>query len=291
MKIITYLFTILNLLNASFIFAQDLKIDSDGNYVSSDKLSLDASNAIYEVSGKILLENFQKDQESYIQIGLAPFGKDGEKLNKINDFASPFDDSTNGYILLDTITLEKDGTFDFSKKIKLSGDDLKEVSFVVGASLAKGATLTISDLKLIPQKTAQAENTTENAGIGTSSNQSSTYKNQLNENSTSTSGDKTFEKKQEDVTPEKQSNSVLDSRRTIFVNSEIGSDKFQGLRRTRGQVDGPKKTIKSALDRVSDGDIIVLQQTKNPYIVSTLKTKSGGNLIIRAEGTVVIRAK
>ena len=100
------------------------------------------------------------------------------------------------------------------------------------------------------------------------------------------------ESKQDTPTEKNKQNVSLDATRVIFVNSYLGSDNLSGLKRIRGQADGPKKTIKSALYVVEDGDTIVLQESNEPYEVGSLiKTKSGKCLIIRPEGRAVIKAK
>lgn len=272
------------------LYAQDLKIDAAGNYISSERISLESPSSIYEVSGKIRLERLQNGQEAYLLIGLSPFGRNGEKLQEVDDFPDPAGRESDGYILLDAIVFDKSGTFDFLRKIKLCGENLKQVSFVVGAYLEKGAVLTVSDLKLAPQNNPQAGIDKPSPSI--LSEKSVGYKKIQNADARiGLSADGVGLREEIDGRSTMPKGSAEDFRRTIYVNSEIGSDKFQGLKRARGQSDGPKKTVKSALDSSASGDNIVLQRTKTPYKIATIKTKPGGNLAIRAEGAVVIRAE
>lgn len=272
-------------------FAETLEIKKDGNYISSQKIQLsEDSDVIYNITGIIELKDSAKDSNSYVIIGLAPYDLNGDALQAVNDFPMPFAENQDGYITLDILEISQNGKYQVSRKIKLGGE-VKKVSFVIGASLADGAKIFVSDFQMTPEDKNVSTNSNTNSTGSSSSSPTSISTNTSNNNATSPliylKKDNTKPENTEKATP----NSFV-SRRIIFVNSELGSDKLSGLKRFRGQADGPKKTIKSALNTVLDGDHIVLQGSNAPYeLASEIKSKSGQILVIRAEGKVIIKAK
>lgn len=275
---------------SAMLMAEPLVITNDGNYLSAEKIDLAGAGAIYEVCGTFTLENVPNGPESYIKIGLAPYDKTGEPLQSSDDFPLPFGENPeDGFISLDTLIFDKNLSYKFSRKIKLSGAELGKVSLVVGASLAKGAKLTVIDLKMIPYNEADFENppnrgrfyeTKVKAGNGYAANALNANIKDATSNESAKTGD----------SPEAAPQSA-NVRRIIYVNSENGSDNFAGLRKMRGQADGPKKTIKSAINSSKNGDEIVLQKSKSVYEVVDLRAKPGQTLVVRAEGSAVIRRK
>lgn len=285
------IFTYIIFLTAGIVFANTSEIKKDGNYISSQKIQLsEDSDVIYNITGIIELKDSHKDLNSYVQIGLLPYDLDGKALQTENDFSMPFAENQDGYIALDLLDISQNGKYQVSRKIKLGGE-VKKVSFVIGVSLADGAKILVSDFQMTPEdKNAPAVPATSSTGSSISS-LTSISTNTSNENSTSQLISLKTDNTKAKNTEKETSNSFV-SRRIIFVNSELGSDKLSGLKRFRGQADGPKKTIKSALNVVSEGDHIVLQESNVPYELSSeIKSKSGQILVIRAEGKVIIKAK
>lgn len=285
------IFTYIIFLTAGIVFANTSEIKKDGNYISSQKIQLsEDSDVIYNITGIIELKDSAKDSNSYVIIGLAPYDLNGDALQAVNDFPMPFAENQDGYITLDILEISQNGKYQVSRKIKLGGE-VKKVSFVIGASLADGAKIFVSDFQMTPEDKNAQTGITTSATENSTSSQTSVLKNASNESSTS----QPISLKEENTKAkniEKTSSNSFDSRRIIFVNSELGSDKLSGLKRFRGQADGPKKTIKSALNTVLDGDHIVLQGSNAPYeLASEIKSKSGQILVIRAEGKVIIKAK
>lgn len=285
------IFTYIIFLTAGIVFANTSEIKKDGNYISSQKIQLsEDSDVIYNITGIIELKDSAKDSNSYVIIGLAPYDLNGDALQAVNDFPMPFAENQDGYITLDILEISQNGKYQVSRKIKLGGE-VKKVSFVIGASLADGAKIFVSDFQMTPEDKNVSTNSNTNSTGSSSSSPTSISTNTSNNNATSPliylKKDNTKPENTDKATP----NSFV-SRRIIFVNSELGSDKLSGLKRFRGQADGPKKTIKSALNVISEGDHIVLQESNVPYELSSeIKSKSGQILVIRAEGKVIIKAK
>ena len=91
---------------------------------------------------------------------------------------------------------------------------------------------------------------------------------------------------------ETKPNAKVDSNKFIYVNPELGSDNFAGLKSVRGQVDGPKRTLRAALRTVASGNEIVLQQSNTPFEVSDKITlKPGEHIVVRPEGFAKITVK
>ena len=270
--------------------AEPLVIVSDGNYRSNEIISLGDADSLYEISGKLFLENAKVGQESYIEIGLVPYGADGKNINEINDFPLPFENADKGYILIDSFVFDKNLLHNYARKIKLGGSELAKVSVVVGASLAKDAKLTVADLKIAPVADSQpASNSSASASLAKS------YSGAFADSGKSSSDSKTELLQNESVPASERlqigSFNAAVLPRAIYVNSEIGSDNFAGLSKTRGQADGPKRTIKSAANSASAGDFIVLQQTNTPYEVSSIRPRAGQTLKIRALGKAVLTSR
>lgn len=285
----TFVFTCLLLFGIAF--AETLEIKIDGNYVSSQRISLsEDKNTVYNITGTIELRDSTQNVTSYALLGLVPYDADGNSLQSINDFPLPFAENQDGYIALDTLEISQNGKYPISRKIKLAGE-VKSVSFVIGASLADGAKILVSDFQMEAKNSATNVETSSNLSLRdgyskVETNQISSISKKSANTVISVKEDK------QDTLTETIQNVVFDTTRIIFVNSYLGSDNLSGLKRIRGQADGPKKTIKSALYVVEDGDTIVLQESNEPYEVGSLiKTKSGKCLIIRPEGRAVIKAK
>lgn len=284
-----FVFTCLLLFGIAF--AETLEIKRDGNYVSSQRISLsEDKNTVYNITGTIELRDSTQNVTSYALLGLVPYDADGNSLQSINDFPLPFAENQDGYIALDTLEISQNGKYPISRKIKLAGE-VKSVSFVIGASLADGAKILVSDFQMEAKNSATNVETSSNLSLRdgyskVETNQISSISKKSANTVISVKEDK------QDTLTETIQNVVFDTTRIIFVNSYLGSDNLSGLKRIRGQADGPKKTIKSALYVVEDGDTIVLQESNEPYEVGSLiKTKSGKCLIIRPEGRAVIKAK
>lgn len=284
-------FVYITLSITGIVFAETLEIKKDGNYVSSQKIQLlEDSDVIYNITGVLELKDAVKGLNSYVQIGLVPYDLDGKALQTENDFSMPFAENQDGYIALDLLDISQNGKYQVSRKIKLGGE-VKKVSFVIGASLADGVKILVSDFQMTPEDKNVSTNIRANSIDSISSSAKDLSTNNSKENTSETLI--SIKENNKDVTKSKYTKTnSLDSRRIIFVNSDIGSDNLSGLKRARGQIDGPKKTIKSAINILSEGDHIVLQETKIPYeIASEIKSKFGQMLVIRAEGKVIIKAK
>lgn len=273
------------------VFAETLEIKKDGNYVSSQKIQLSEDrDIIYNITGIIELEDSPKDLNSYVTIGLVPYDLNGDALQAVNDFSMPFAENQDGYITLDLLDISQNGKYQVSRKIKLGGE-VKNVSFVIGASLADGAKILVSDFQMILEDKNVSTDISTNSVGGTNSSSTHISINTTIESPTPALISLKKDNAKRENTEKAGYNSSV-SRRIIFVNSDLGSDKLSGLKRFRGQADGPKKTIKSALSIVREGDHIVLQESNVPYkLASEIKSKSGQMLVIRAEGKVIIKAK
>lgn len=268
--------------------AQDLEIERDGNYISSERVSVE-SGGVYELSGRFILSGVANGSESYVQIGLIPYGESGEALQKGNYFPSPLEGNESGFILVDTVVIEKNAEFDFKRKIKLGGSELKSLAFVVGASLSEGAKLSVDNLKLVAVDELSAE-ASASSGLGSSES----YEGVADDASLvseARAGIKTLNSESSETDGDTAKSKFANLRRIIYVNADFGSDNFEGLRRVRGQADGPKKTIKAAISSAVDGDQLVLQESANAYEVGVIKPKGGQTLVIRAEGKATVKAK
>lgn len=291
MKVSSLILAAAGVFASNIAFAESLVIEADGNYVSSEQIQLSGSaETLYDVTGTFTLSGVPNGPEAYVIVGLVPYGSDGDALQTKNDFSALFEIEGNGYMSIDTIEFPKDGSVTLNRRIRLGGSELKHVSFVVGAALEKGAKLTVSDLKMVPVDEASAA---DSSSVGLAKNNSSRSGSALIDGkNVLSSKDAALDIKKDKNSDSKKNDSLSDLRRVIFVNADTGSDKLAGLKRIRGQADGPKKTIKSALGVVANGDHIVLQESNAPYEVTTsIKAKPGQKLVIRAEGAVVIKAK
>ena len=268
--------------------AQALEIERDGNYISSERVSVE-EGGVYELSGRFTLSGAANGPESYVQIGLIPYGEDGEALQKGNYFPSPLEGNESGFILLDTVVMEKNAEFDFKRKIKLGGSELKSLAFVVGASLSEGAKLSVDNLKLVAVDELSAEASASLGSATTSiAGANSEYTGSMSEVQSAV---RSIDSDTAEGDREKILSKFANLRRIIYVNADFGSDNFEGLRRVRGQADGPKKTIKAAISSAVDGDRLVLQESANAYEVGVIKPKAGQTLVIRAEGKATVKAK
>lgn len=269
-------------------YVQALEIERDGNYISSERVSVE-EGGVYELSGRFTLSGAANGPESYVQIGLIPYGEDGEALQSGNYFPNPLEGNEHGFILVDTVVIEKNAEFDFKRKIKLGGSELKSLAFVVGASLSEGAKLGVNNLKLVPIDELASEASASSGSATTSTaGANSEYTSSMSEVQSSV---RPIDSDTAEGDREKILSKFANLRRIIYVNADFGSDNFEGLRRLRGQADGPKRTIKSALSAASDGDQVVLQESNKAYEVGTIKPKAGQTLVIRAEGKASIKAK
>ena len=263
----------------------------DGNYISSEQMQLSESqDTLYDITGTFVLSGLPNGPASYVAVGLVPYGSGGASLQTANEFPMPFEDNADGFITIDTIEFPADGEVAMRRRIKLGGSGLKRVSFVVGAFIGEGAKLTVEDLKMIPVEASSGGSSPSGSSIGgTSRAPYWTFGGNVGNISGAISSQKAENKKN----PAGDSRPTLpDAGRIIFVNADSGSDKLSGLRRVRGQADGPKRTIRSALGAVSSGDQIVLQESVAAYEVnSAIRANPGQKLVIRAEGSAVIKAK
>ena len=268
--------------------AQALEIERDGNYISSERVSVE-EGGVYELSGRFTLNGAANGPESYVQIGLIPYGEGGEALQEGNDFPNPLEGQGGGFILVDTLLIEKDAEFDFKRKIKLGGSELKSIAFVVGAALSEGAKLSVDDLKLLPASESGA-GASASSGLGSTQTAGGVSGN-ASALSEARGTVKSVSSEAAESDREKILSKFANLRRIIYVNADLGSDNFEGLRRVRGQADGPKKTIKAAISSAADGDQVVLQESDKAYEVGTIKPKAGQTLVIRAEGKATIKPK
>lgn len=291
MKFSSAIFTFMASLSGVMLYAEPLVIEADGNYVSSEQIQLSESqDTLYDLTGRFVLTGSPNGPASYVTVGLVPYGSGGKPLQTENDFPMPFEDDGDGFITIDTIEFPSDGAIALSRRIKLGGSELKQVSFVVGALMGEGAKLTVTDLKMVPVDAASGGDSSSGASVGGTSSASSSVFGGKFAGVADVKSSLKIEKEEKPVTD--SSALFSDGRRIIFVNADIGSDKLSGLKRVRGQADGPKRTIKSALGAASSGDQIVLQESSAAYEVnSAIRSNPGQKLVIRAEGSVVIKAK
>ncbi len=77
--------------------AQALEIERDGNYISSERVSVE-EGGVYELSGRFILSGVANGPESYVQIGLIPYGESCEALQKGNYFSSPLEGNGHGFM-------------------------------------------------------------------------------------------------------------------------------------------------------------------------------------------------
>ena len=285
-RIVVFLFFILFFGN---LYGGDLLIEKDGNYVSSDRVLVEKNKA-YRISGVFALENAPENLESYLQIGFVPYGENGEIICELKDFPPPFEREDAGFMLLDTFVFEKNSVCEFSRIIKLSGADLREVSFVAGASLAKGARFRVSQIKIEPLGGLDSGSSAQGGlqGVSFSNGASSSDKN--SSEGVGLNASVPFSRQIDANESETRLQALSGAHRIIYVNSDIGSDKFEGFKRKRGHADGPKKTIKSALEKADGGATIVLQESSSDFKVNILKPKANKTLVIKAEGSVVIKS-
>ena len=272
--------------------AETLKIGADGNYVFGERIKLaDSSDAFYELTGTFTLTGALNSAESYIELGFAPFDSAGTPLQKTNNFSVPFDKNTEGYILIAILPLNDNGSVAISKRIQLGGAELKQVSFVVGAALSDGATVTVSDLKLtLVEESVLSVQTSSGVSAGEGRSSVSGFTTTADKAGTSLVKDKFVDLIKEEVLSQKETSLLLNLRRMIYVNADIGSDNFQGLKARRGQADGPKRTLRSAFRNIQSGDEIVLQESAQAFVVTdTIKPKPGETITIRAEGNALIK--
>lgn len=285
-QIVIFFFIAFSLCN---LYGGDLLIEKDGNYVYSDRISVEKNKA-YRISGVFSLENAPENSQSCLQVGLVPYGADGKSLCDAEDFPLSFEREDAGFILLDAFVFEENSSCEFNRTIKLSGAALREFSLVVGAYLAEGAKFRISQIKIEPlgdfafevsPQGGVQEISSSNGDFSSDKGRSESVEPSLANHSSQSSNENKAEKSFQ---------SLPGGHRIIYVNSDIGSDKFEGLKRKRGQADGPKKTINSALKNALGGDAIVLQESNAGYKAGLLKAKSNKTLVIRAEGSVVIKS-
>ena len=286
-----------NLLIAGFLsplmlFAETLNIEADGNYVFGERIELtDSSDAIYNVTGTLTLTGVLNDAESYIELGLVPFDGAGTSLQSIDSFSFPFDQNADGYMSIAMLPMSGNDSVTISKRIQLGGAELKQVSFVVGATLSDGAKVAVTDLKLtrVGEDISDAQ-TSSGISVGEGTSSASGLTIVVGKTGAVLAKDNLVDLIKEDTLSQKEISLLSNARRTIFVNADIGSDNFAGLKRGRGQADGPKKTIKSALGVLGAGDEIVLQESNEVYKLSTsIRAKPGQTLVIRPEGKVTIK--
>ena len=90
------LFTVGILLGCT-VYIQALEIERDGNYISSERVSLELGG-VYELSGRFILSGVANGPESYVQIGLIPYGESCEALQKGNYFSSPLEGNEHGFM-------------------------------------------------------------------------------------------------------------------------------------------------------------------------------------------------
>ena len=72
------------------LYGGDLLIEKDGNYVYSDRISVEKNKA-YRISGVFSLENAPENSQSCLQVGLVPYGSDGKSLCDAEDFPLSFE--------------------------------------------------------------------------------------------------------------------------------------------------------------------------------------------------------
>jgi hypothetical protein len=272
--------------------ADSLKIEADGNYVFKERIELtDSSAALYEVSGTFTLTGALDGTESYIELGLAPFDGAGTSLQSSNKFSHPLDPNTDGYMSIAMLPMSGNEPLVISKRIQLGGAELKQVSFVVGVTLSDGAKVAVTDLKLtrVREDVSDAQ-TSSGISVGEGSSPVSELTIIAGKAGALFVKDKLIDIIKEETLPQNETSLLSNTRRTIYVNADIGSDNFAGFKRLRGQADGPKRTLFSAFKNIQRGDEIVLQKSIQAFVVTNaIKPKSGETITIRAEGDVVIK--
>ena len=274
------------------VYADVLEIVQDGVYVSGEKVLLSSDADVnYIVTGTITHEGIS-EEKSYIDFGLLPYNSHGEKLAQVMEFVPPYVEVNNGLNLLDSFEMSQAQTVQISKRIKISGEDVREFSFAVGATLAPDSKITVANLQIVLE--SQVDSNSDASSLLTSSVPNSNGTIGSGATVDSQASDKPspliilLEHKKEDS--EKSKQEWAWSRRLIYVNADTGSDNFQGLKSRRGQADGPKRTLRSAFRVIKDGDEVVLQESTQPFVITgAIKPKEGEMITIRPEGNAVIK--
>ena len=266
-----------------------LEIKGDGVYVSETQIEVSAE-AAYVVSGKITHAG-ASEEISYIDFGLLPRNAEGEKLVRVLEFIPPFVKDEGGLTQLEALELCKNQSVQIKKRVKFLGGEIRKVSFAIGASLAGGSTITVEDLSIVEESNADTGSDTgaQSSNAGGADGSAALGKGGASGSLSADLASANLNAKNSDDNADASKNWQR-HRRLIYVNADIGSDNFQGLKAVRGQADGPKRTLRSAVRSLNDGDEIVLQKSEQPFVVGeTIKPKPGEVITIRAEGNATIK--
>lgn len=273
-----------------FAYGDSLSISKDGIYVLNEKFPLEGQDTVYVVSGKVEASGMIKDG-IYFNLGLVPYDAEGKPLIGKDEFPLPTEslEDHDGFMVLEQLLVEKDGQFEVDAKVKFDGEGMKFVSFVAETILMDGSKFELKDFSIAPITSDVKMDSTANGGGGKKSSKTASYAYVGNKDVISGAE---LNQPEDDETKKAEQSVADSSRRYIYVHPELGSDKFQGLKKLRGQVDGPKRTIKAAVSKAESGDVIVLQESATPHkIGNLLKVGAGRNIVFRADGKVVIKAE
>lgn len=278
MKTIVGLFFCLGTFSAC-LFGETATLESDGVHYMSEKYPVSPNGNVYEISGSIEASGVPYDGV-YITVGFVPLNDKGDKLNAAEEFPLPtMEDTGEGFLTLAQFIIESDGTTKLDRKVAFDGDGISAVSFVADTCLAPGSKLVLKDLALKPAVTdVELDSEGEAGGAKKDTGKSDSHSYAYVGDKDVISGKSVAEKS---ALADKEATSNEVQGRIIYVDPEIGSDNFPGLRRSRGQVDGPKRTIKAALRKAKDGDVVVLFASDTAQTLDALRAKSGQNVKIK----------
>lgn len=273
-----------------FAYGDSLSISKDGIYVLNEKFPLGGQDTVYIVSGKVEASGMIKDG-IYFNLGLVPYDAEGKPLIGRNEFPLPTEslEDHDGFMVLEQLLVEKDGQFEVNLKVRFDGESMKSVSFVAETILMNGSKFELKDFSIAPIASDVQMDSTANGVESNKSSKPTSYAYVGNRDVISGA-----ELKQSEESASNKSGQTVagSSRRYIYVHPELGSDNFHGFKKLRGQIDGPKRTLRSAVNKAGNGDVIVLQESNTPHkIRNTIISKPGQNIVIRADGKVVIKAE
>jgi len=206
-----------------------------------------------------------------------------------------------GDFLIEQKSLSTSGEQSILKLLQLSQNQILSSELSIDVEIPQGITIIARDIKITALKDSSlSQNELSALGISNSSYSSQSFAfvngRDILGNSFSLANSKLNSKSESEnakfSTAEKFLNSI--QRATFFVDADYGNDSLIGTSLFFDGYDGPKKTLGSALINsyaMPDGVIseIVIQESSSTYSSEILSPKAGETLIIRSEGTVVIK--
>jgi len=182
------------------------------------------------------------------------------------------------------------------KLLELPQEQIQTLELSIDVKISLGAIIIAKDIKIIALEDSNLSQSELNV-LGllnkkANSNQSFAFVNGVN----------IFDTKNSSIDTDLIGNDILDSKNipnifrqaVFYVDADYGSDFLSGVKFYFDGYDGPKKTLANTLSEsylMPEGVVceIVLQESVNEYFAGFLSPRSGESLIIRSEGTNVIR--